>query len=46
VASAPVPASPTGDARIRTQLDLPEPCVAPVVFITSPTNAWFAATGA
>ena len=46
VASDPVPASPDGDARIRTTLDLPEPCVAPVVFVTSPTNQWFAATGA
>jgi hypothetical protein len=46
VASDPVPASPDGDARIRTRLDLPEPCVAPVVFVTSPTNQWFAATGA
>jgi hypothetical protein len=46
VASDPVPASPDGDARIRTRLDLPQPCVAPVVFVTSPTNQWFAATGA
>jgi hypothetical protein len=46
VASDPVPASPDGDARIRTTLALPEPCVAPVVFVTSPTNAWFASTGA
>ena len=41
----PMPASPTGDARIRAHLALPEPCVAPVVFVTSPTNAWFATTG-
>jgi hypothetical protein len=41
----PVPASPAGDARIRTAVELPASCVAPVVFVTSPTGAWFAATG-
>jgi hypothetical protein len=45
VASDPVPASPDGDARIRTRLALPRPCVAPVVFVTSPASAWFASTG-
>ena len=45
VATDPVPASPEGDARIRATVDLPEPCIAPVVFVTSPTGAWFAATG-
>lgn len=40
-----VPASTDGDARISTQVDLPEPCIAPIVFVTSPTGAWFAATG-
>jgi hypothetical protein len=45
ITTAPVPASPTGDARISTQVDLPEPCIAPIVFVTSPTEAWFAATG-
>jgi hypothetical protein len=43
--TAPVPATPDGDARIRAQIDLPEPCIAPIVFVTSPTNAWFAVTG-
>ena len=41
----PVPASPDGDARIRAHVDLPDPCIAPIVFVTSPTGAWFAATG-
>jgi hypothetical protein len=41
-----VPATmPGGDARIRAMVDLPEPCIAPIVFVTSPTGAWFAATG-
>jgi hypothetical protein len=45
VATDPVPATPDGDAEIRAELDLPEPCIAPIVFVTSPTGAWFAATG-
>lgn len=34
-----------GDANIRAMLMLPEPCIAPIVFVTSPGEAWFAATG-
>lgn len=45
VTTDPVPASPSGDARIDTRVDLPEPCIAPIVFVTSPTGAWFATTG-
>jgi hypothetical protein len=45
VMTDPVPASPEGDARIRAQIALPHPCIAPIVFVTSPTGAWFAATG-
>jgi hypothetical protein len=45
ITTATVPASLDGNARISTRLDLPEPCVAPIVFVTSPTGAWFAATG-
>lgn len=41
----PVPATPDGDARIRARVALPAPCVAPVVFVTSPAGAWFASTG-
>jgi hypothetical protein len=43
--TAAVPASPQGDARIKTEIALPKPCIAPIVFVTSPTGAWFAATG-
>jgi hypothetical protein len=43
--TAPVAASPDGDARFQTTVDLPHPCIAPIVFVTSPTGAWFAATG-
>ena len=49
LATAPVPASTDGDARIKATLKLPDPCVAPIVFVTSGTGAapgnWFAATG-
>jgi hypothetical protein len=39
-----IPASPTGDASVRTKLALPAMCDDPVAFITSPGGAWFAAT--
>jgi hypothetical protein len=34
-----------GDADIETTVTLPQPCIAPIVFVTSPTGAWFSATG-
>lgn len=34
-----------GNAEIKARLDLPKPCIAPIVFVTSPTGSWFAATG-
>ncbi len=34
-----------GDALIEETLVLPSPCVAPIVFVTSPTGSWFAVTG-
>jgi hypothetical protein len=47
--TAPVPASSDGDATIRATVDLPDPCVAPIVFVTSgtgpPPGSWFATTG-
>ena len=39
------PASPSGDSSIETTVSLPTPCFAPIVFVTSPTGAWFAVTG-
>ncbi len=35
-----------GDAHIRANVNLPDPCVAPIIFVTSPTGSWFASTGA
>ncbi len=34
-----------GNATIAARLDLPSPCIAPIVFVTSPGGAWFTATG-
>ncbi len=34
-----------GDADIEAQVTLPQPCIAPIIFVTSPGGAWFAATG-
>ncbi len=39
------PATSTGDAHVDTRVTLPHTCVAPVIFVTSPTGAWFASTG-
>ena len=45
VATGQFPASMRGNADIRARVKLPEPCIAPIVFVASPTGAWFAATG-
>ena len=34
-----------GNADIETTVTLPQPCIAPIIFVTSPGGAWFAATG-
>lgn len=39
------PASSAGDAYIEAMIELPTPCIAPIIFVTSPGGAWFAATG-
>lgn len=44
--TAAAPVTTTGDATIEGTVALPSPCIAPIVFVTSPANAWFAATGA
>jgi hypothetical protein len=45
VSTAQFPASKTGNAKIEASIQLPKPCIAPIIFITSPTGAWFAANG-
>ena len=48
--SAPFPASSTGNARFNGHLNLPSPCLAPIVFVTNgigdPPGVWFSITGA
>ena len=39
------PADTAGNAVIDDVLSLPSPCIAPIVFVTSPGGAWFAASG-
>ncbi len=34
-----------GDADIEANVVLPQPCIAPIIFVTNPNGAWFAATG-
>lgn len=45
VATGDFPATTAGNAEIEAAIELPDPCIAPVVFVTSPGGAWFAATG-
>ena len=39
------PADTAGNSQIEETLTLPQPCIAPIIFVTSPTGSWFAATG-
>lgn len=39
------PADAEGNAHIQDTVTLPQPCIAPIVFVTSPGGAWFASTG-
>jgi hypothetical protein len=39
------PADAAGNSTIEDTVSLPEPCIAPIVFVTSPGGAWFAASG-
>ncbi len=34
-----------GNSLIDAQLALPQPCIAPIIFVTSPGGSWFAVTG-
>lgn len=45
VMTDPFPATEDGNAKIEARLDLPAPCLAPIIFVTSPGGAWFAVTG-
>lgn len=42
----PFPATTTGDSEIEADVNLPSPCVAPIVFVTNAAGtSWFAVTG-
>ena len=45
VATGQFPASMRGNSDIKAKVKLPQPCIAPIVFVASPGGAWFAATG-
>jgi hypothetical protein len=34
-----------GNAKMEAKVNLPHPCIAPIVFVASPAGAWFASTG-
>lgn len=38
-------ANAEGNAHIKDVVALPQPCIAPILFVTSPTGSWFATTG-
>ena len=47
--TAPFPATTTGDAAFEGAVDLPSPCFAPIVFVTTGAGdppRWFSVTGA
>lgn len=43
--TAAFPADEAGNAQIRETLALPNPCFAPIVFVTGASGNWFAVTG-
>jgi hypothetical protein len=45
VSTGDYPASSTGDSKIDATVVLPQPCIAPIIFVTHPAGRWFAATG-
>jgi hypothetical protein len=45
VATAPFPATATGDSKIEAHVNLPSPCFAPIVFVGPSPTTWFAVTG-
>ena len=39
------PADAAGNAHIQDTVNLPQPCIAPIIFVTNANGSWFAATG-
>jgi hypothetical protein len=46
VATAPFPATATGDSKIKATVTLPRPCLAPIIFVGPSSTTWFSVTGA
>ncbi|HET6892981.1 MAG TPA: hypothetical protein VFH31_17885 [Pyrinomonadaceae bacterium] len=48
VITDPYPADAAGNSDLKTTVSLPQPCIAPIIFVVHPTSdppRWFAATG-
>jgi hypothetical protein len=45
VSTGQFPASTAGNADINATVELPQPCIAPIMFVDNPAFGWFAATG-
>src|SRR5690606_41926595 len=45
VQTDPFPTDGFGNCVIEDHVYLPEPCIAPIIFITNPGGSWFSATG-
>jgi len=50
VSTDPYPADMQGDSLVNTHIDLPSPCIAPIIFVTIPASMsgvqrWIAVTG-
>ena len=45
VSTGQFPASAAGNSDINATVNLPQPCIAPIVFVGNPTFGWFAVTG-
>jgi hypothetical protein len=39
------PADVEGNAHIKDTVDLPQPCIAPIIFVANQGGSWFASTG-
>jgi hypothetical protein len=46
VSTASFPASATGNSDIEGKVDLPHPCMEPIVFVANPAGQWFAMSNA
>jgi hypothetical protein len=45
LATAEFSATPAGDSDIKETLQLPDQCLAPIIFVTNAQGRWFAVTG-